>query len=80
MVTEDEIMLVNGLEGRGQKKIYTLTPVCLLAAGVSPLCHFGLLSLWRGNVCEFWGCWSFSHLWRLCVGPAETRLVPNIKD
>lgn len=54
-----------------------LTPVCLLAAGASPLCHFGLLSLWMGSEYEFWGCWSFSCLWRPCAGPAETHQVPH---
>lgn len=48
-----------------------------MAAGASPLCHSDLLSLLMGNEYEFWGCWSFSCQWRLCVGPAETHQVPS---
>lgn len=42
-----------------------------MAAGVSPLCHFGLPSLWMESEYEFWGCWSFSCRRRLCDGSKQ---------
>lgn len=47
------------------------TLVCRVAAGASPLCHFGPPSLWRESEYESWGCWSFSCLWRPYAGPAD---------
>lgn len=49
------------------------TPVCLWAAGASPLYHFGLLFLWTVSEFEPWGCWSSSPQWRPCAGSAETH-------
>lgn len=75
-----DFLLLDGLKGPSQIKIPAgfFTPVCLVAACASPLCHFGLLSLWRANGYEFWGCWSFSYPLRPCDDPAKNSPTENV--
>lgn len=75
-----DFLLLDGLKGPSQIKIPAgfFTPVCLVAACASPLCHFGLLSLWRANGYEFWGCWSFSYPLRPCDDPAKNSPAENV--